>query len=802
MWRLPTRVRPSEQPVVADSFLLLFGFTSGHLLLETARDALFLARLPATRLPWVYLAIAVVALVLFQRSPVTQASRAARQSLTSILRLAAVVALALWATIPLVGTVGYYVLYVWTGVLATLFVVRFWMLAASTFTPSQAKRLYPVIGAGAVAGGIAGAGLAAALAPLLPAGLLLVAAAVVFGMTSLARSPATGPDVEIPGDEALDVAGAVRIVLARPYLLRVGAVLLLGAVTFTLVDYVFKSAVDQSIAPARLDTFFALTYLGLNILSLLVQVLAAGWLIRRLGVNRAMAIVPVLILLASLGVAGGLGLGMAVALKAIDGGLRNSLHKTGAELLFVPLGTHLRARVKPVIDVIGQRGGQAVASLVILALLTVSSSMALFAALAAVSATAWAALSLGLRRHYMDVFRQALDDEIAAARWELPALDLPGLESIVAAMSSDDEQTVITALDLAAAYDRSHLVPVLLLRSDSAAVVLRTLDLFTTAARPDAADAIRALQGHADMRVREAAARALGAHGTAGDRGADDGHLRQSGDRESATPERTAALIASLADRAERDVARAALVSAGAGVLPTLVETLSDASVAHDVRRQVPGVIAAFGTAPAAALLVERLGEESDGMIRYRILRGLGQLRRRQPTLPMDRRVLRRERDRALGMALRFMRLRRRLERIDGEDVRVRLLLQALLRDKQAHALERAFRIYNLESANDDFYRAFRGLESRRRDLRSGGRELLEHLLDPEDAARLLSLIDDATGREEGEGTGLEAGPLQPISPDGPEAEEILRELASGGSDSISQLATAYLVALRRTEAS
>ena len=38
---------------------------AAHTLLETARDALFLARLPPSRLAWVYLAIAVVILGLF-----------------------------------------------------------------------------------------------------------------------------------------------------------------------------------------------------------------------------------------------------------------------------------------------------------------------------------------------------------------------------------------------------------------------------------------------------------------------------------------------------------------------------------------------------------------------------------------------------------------------------------------------------------------------------------------------------------------------------------------------------------------
>ena len=66
---LVARVRPDERRDVLGAFLTLLGFMTGHALLETARDALFLASLPARRLPWAYLAIAVIALALGQREP-------------------------------------------------------------------------------------------------------------------------------------------------------------------------------------------------------------------------------------------------------------------------------------------------------------------------------------------------------------------------------------------------------------------------------------------------------------------------------------------------------------------------------------------------------------------------------------------------------------------------------------------------------------------------------------------------------------------------------------------------------------
>ena len=59
-------VRPGERRGTVAAFLTIFGILAGHTLLETARDALFLARLPPSELPGVYLAMAVIAILIFQ----------------------------------------------------------------------------------------------------------------------------------------------------------------------------------------------------------------------------------------------------------------------------------------------------------------------------------------------------------------------------------------------------------------------------------------------------------------------------------------------------------------------------------------------------------------------------------------------------------------------------------------------------------------------------------------------------------------------------------------------------------------
>src|SRR5262249_12587018 len=150
------------------AFATLLGITAGHTLLETARDALFLARLPAARLPWVYLAIAALGLVLSRGRRRT--GRAARYGITAALVLASAITFAFWvATIAVRPTLLLYALYLWTGVFASWVIVEFWLMLGATYTVVQAKRLYGFVGAGSVLGAVAGAGAARALAAILPA---------------------------------------------------------------------------------------------------------------------------------------------------------------------------------------------------------------------------------------------------------------------------------------------------------------------------------------------------------------------------------------------------------------------------------------------------------------------------------------------------------------------------------------------------------------------------------------------------------------------------------------------------------
>src|SRR5688572_5956625 len=110
-----TRIRPEERRETFAATLTVFMVLVAHALLETARDALFLANVPATRLPLVYLALAVLSVAL-ARLFVRDATRLdTRRSLLLSHFVAAIGTACLWALTAAPSTSVYYGLYVWAG---------------------------------------------------------------------------------------------------------------------------------------------------------------------------------------------------------------------------------------------------------------------------------------------------------------------------------------------------------------------------------------------------------------------------------------------------------------------------------------------------------------------------------------------------------------------------------------------------------------------------------------------------------------------------------------------------------------
>jgi hypothetical protein len=534
------RLRPNERRPALLAFGFLTVLIASHALLETARDALFLARLPARQLPFVYLAIAGASLVIARLEAKFRRWMPLRVALVTWTGLAAAGTAAFWLLLPTHrdagagAQFGLYALYIWTGIIAALVLLHFWSRLADAVSVTQAKRLYPLIGSGSVIGALIGSALASAIARMLGAQPLLLAAAVGFALSACLATagqrfgfaqggagfglagpvPQADPVLDVQPLPAADggegsnpraLARDTRLAARDPYVRRVGWLMIGSAACLTLLDYSFKSSLAATVPARELGTYFGSVALALNLLSLICQLGVAPFVLKRFDLNVSLAALPALLTVAGAGLLAGLGLPAALFGKAADGSLRYSLHRTATELLYVPLPDRVRPRIKSVIDVVGQRAGQALASLAILGLASTPYAGPTLAALFCLLALAWLASAIDLRRHYVALLRNQLRDSDTLRVQAFPQLDVASLETLVTTLDSRDDNEVLAALDVLERESKARLVPALILHHPSEEVVLRALALFARGRRTDVLHVVDRLLEHGSVQVRCAA---------------------------------------------------------------------------------------------------------------------------------------------------------------------------------------------------------------------------------------------------------------------------------------------------------
>ena len=185
------------------------------------------------------------------------------------------------------------------------------------------------------------------------------------------------------------------------------------------------------------------------------------------------------------------------ALKLGDGGLRHSVHRVTSEILFLPLTQSLRDSAKPIIDVVGQRGGQALAAVATMAIATDATALGLATGVCVV---AWLAVIAATRGAYVQQFRATLEARDIARDVRVPALDARSVQMLMSALASPDEAEAAAALDLLLL--REENVPALVLYHPSPTIVRRALASLDGKLRPDVSRVLERLTAHADPQIR------------------------------------------------------------------------------------------------------------------------------------------------------------------------------------------------------------------------------------------------------------------------------------------------------------
>ncbi len=709
----------ARRPSVLGRAAVLFGIMVAHTMLETARDALFLVRLGPERLVWAYLAIAGTALVAVAAVRRWGGARDPRRMLIGFLVLATTGTAALAIALALAPSIVF-VLYVWTGLVATLVVPAFWTLIEGSLGIGDAKKQFSVIAAGGVVGALVGSSAATAIGWLAGPVLLVWAGAGVLGATTALAAVRSASVVHAAAVSARMSRAVTRSAQSRRYLRVILIAALLSTITLTLADLAFKQLLAEHVDGGSLATVFGAIYAGFNLIGLVIQLLITPRLFARLGVGATLTILPVLVIATALGFVLTGSVIAIVALKLSDGGLRHSIYRVAGEILFLPVPHALRDAAKPVMEAIGTRGGQAIAALVALAI--ASGGIWWLGVATVVAGLAWLVAIAVTRNRYVEQFRDTLEAGDIQRDVKMPTLDNNSISLLTQSLSSPDEDEARAALDLLAR--RGDRVPALVLYHPSSAVVRRALALLEGDVRPDVERVLRHLTSHADPEIRAAAIGAAVRTGTLADRLCEsladaEPEVRAAAavaafhanrvschaldELLAATAVERAAIARAIArhpdpvfrplldqliarrepevtrevlrvwqrapeladpdrllglleDPKVRGEVRRVIEADGARYFDRLLGALEDPRTPLGVRRHLPRTISRFNSPAAATALVARLLREPDGTTEFKLLRALGRMRVTNPTLPVDPEAMLVYARRSLGDAERYAR--------------------------------------------------------------------------------------------------------------------------------------------------
>jgi AAA family ATP:ADP antiporter len=821
-------------------FFYLFLIISSYVVGKAARAALFLDNFKPSKLP--YADITIAALAGFVVAGYVLLGRRARLStlLISTLILFSSNCAIFWYLAHFHPQMTWLspVFYIWVGIYGVLAPAQVWTLANFVLTTRQAKRIFGLVGSGAILGWIIGGLITNLLAKhpaygtesllLVMAVFLLFSAVLVYFIWQQkeavvgAEEPAGARE-----DESASLGESLKLLFSSPYLLSIATVISIASLATTFAGWQFTAIVNQNFP--KKDDFAA--FLGqFNFLAgmacMLTQLLLTSRVLRRFGIGPALFVVPVAMLGGEIAVLAWGTLVAGVILKSSDQILRYSIDKSSVELLYLPIPMEIKLQVKSFIDTVIWRLGDGLAG----------ATLAIFADYLSWSPRqvswvnivfigGWFVAAFVARRQYVGTLRESIQQHrLDAERASAPVLDRSTIEIFAQNLLPTDPKQILYALSLfdtggqkaahpalralldhpdaevrckalsilSAAGDKSVRPHVeTMLQDPELAVRTEALLYLTHHAHVDPLEKIKSLGDYPDFTIRSAMVAFLARPGRTQNLDAAqvmlDTMVKEPGAQGARTRLEAARLLCVLPDEFEEqlralladddaDVLRQAIRAVGLHgkrrlvfrvldriahpeltdivveslarfgdrIVGMLGDHLSDASVAIEIRREIPTVLVRIGTAGAQRVLVENL-LESDTMLRFRVLAALNKIRRDHPELPLDTQMM----ETVLGAEiLGHYRSYQILGTLGGNLESDAAVVKAL-RESMNQEVERIFRLLSLLHPQYDLHSAYFGLQSTNAVVHANALEFLDNVLKPQLRNALVPLLDSDISIEE-----------------------------------------------------
>jgi AAA family ATP:ADP antiporter len=312
--------------------------------------------------------------------------------------------------------------FVWLSVFNLFVVSVFWSFMTDLFDDGQSKRLFGLIAAGGTAGALTGPAIAGGLANVVGVtNLLLFSAVLLLAVVPCIRGLANwssslrgeGPGsfgrgrarvasaASRPDDDDTVLGGGlwagIQLVLRSRYLLGICALILLYTTLSTFLYFqqahIVEAAFDD--AAGRTAVFAGMDF-AVNALTLTLQTLLTGRIVRMLGLARALALVPLGLMVGFGAIAAAPVLAVLVSVQVLRRAGDYALMKPAREMLFVVVTRDEKYKAKNFIDTAVYRGGDALSAWAFAGIRALGLSLAQTALVAVPLAGIWAWLAFRL----------------------------------------------------------------------------------------------------------------------------------------------------------------------------------------------------------------------------------------------------------------------------------------------------------------------------------------------------------------------------------------------------------------------
>ena len=411
-------IKPGEVKKVVLMQLNIFLTVTTLLVIKPVANALFLAQIGVDKLPYSFVLVAVTALVLSR----FYSKKLIHKSLFNVIRgtlLTSIFALIIFSVLLLLNKFEFWVLYLFyvgVAIFGLLATSQFWILSNLVFSTREAKRLFGIVGAGAIAGGIFGGYLTTILAPLVSVeNMLFVAAALLLINVKLngriwnlyvSKLNTYQHHKRVESDSK----HPVQIIRQSKHLTYLAIIIGLGVLVSKLVDFQFSALASAKISdPDELAAFFGLWFSNFNVISLIIQLLITRRVVGIYGVGSSLFILPALLFFSTSLLLIFPVLAIGVLLKMSDISIKQSINKAATELLALPIPSGIKSQTKSFIDVFVDTAATGIGGLLLIFIVNgLNFSVPAVSVLILIILIVWIYVARKVRLEYVSAFKQKL----------------------------------------------------------------------------------------------------------------------------------------------------------------------------------------------------------------------------------------------------------------------------------------------------------------------------------------------------------------------------------------------------------